>query len=138
MANGLGGFTQPRKRIVGKPEWGNKHLCANCGIRYYDMGSAGPVCPNCRTEAADEPQAKPRRGRKAKEAEAPAQPPKQAPPPPRKKDPETSPELEGEIEGIKAGDEEDEEKIIEDAAELGDESEDVTKVIDTVIVVDEN
>ena len=56
----------------------------------------------------------------------------------QKKDPETSPELEGEIEGIKAGDEEDGEKIIEDAAELGDESEDVTKVIDTVIVVDEN
>ena len=136
MANGLGGFTQPRKRIVGKPEWGNKHLCASCGIRYYDMGSASPACPNCGTEAANEPQAKPRRGRKAKEAETQAEPPKQAPPP-KEKAPEATPELEDEIEGIEVDDDEDEEEIIEDAAELSDESEDVTKVIDTVIVIDE-
>ena len=66
MANGLGGFTQPRKRIVGKPEW-----AISTFVRTVESDITTWVPPArsvriCRTEAADEPQAKPRRGPKGK------------------------------------------------------------------------
>lgn len=124
---------------MGKPEWGNKHLCASCGTRYYDMGAANPVCPHCGTESANKPPPKPRRGRKAKEASAEPPPKSAVPPLPKKKAARTDDALEDDdIEAIETDDDEDDDEIIEDAAELGDESEDMTKVIDTVIEVDES
>lgn len=111
---------------MGKPEWGAKHLCLSCGIRYYDMSAAPAVCPKCGTEAPSETAAKPRRSRKAKKpAAAPVQ-----------KAPPAKAELEeDDLEDVETDDEEDE--IIEDASELDDESEDVTKVLDTAIEIEE-
>jgi uncharacterized protein (TIGR02300 family) len=31
------------------PDLGKKHECPNCGIKFYDLGNAEPVCPKCRT-----------------------------------------------------------------------------------------
>ena len=28
-------------------ELGTKHECAGCGAKFYDLGSAEPVCPKC-------------------------------------------------------------------------------------------
>ena len=28
-------------------ELGNKHECPNCGVKYYDLGKADPLCPKC-------------------------------------------------------------------------------------------
>lgn len=110
---------------MGKPEWGAKHLCLSCGIRYYDMSASPVVCPKCGTEAPSETAAKPRRSRKAKKPAAPVQ-----------KAPPAKAELEeDDLEDVETDDEEDE--IIEDASELDDESEDVTKVLDTAIEIEE-
>ena len=29
------------------PELGTKHECAGCGAKFYDLGSAEPICPKC-------------------------------------------------------------------------------------------
>ncbi len=34
---------------MSKPEWGEKHLCPNCGALYYDMKKAPATCPKCAT-----------------------------------------------------------------------------------------
>lgn len=29
---------------------GNKHLCEQCGTKYYDFGKSKIICPKCGTE----------------------------------------------------------------------------------------
>jgi len=48
---------------VAKPEWGAKHICHNCGTRYYDMHRAEIVCPKCNTPFDPEALLKSRRSR---------------------------------------------------------------------------
>jgi uncharacterized protein (TIGR02300 family) len=35
---------------VAKPEWGTKRLCQGCGAHYYDLRRDPPVCPKCETK----------------------------------------------------------------------------------------
>ena len=35
--------------IVAKPELGTKRLCANCGVKFYDLNKAPITCPKCHT-----------------------------------------------------------------------------------------
>jgi len=35
---------------VVKPEWGLKRICPNCGTRYYDFRKSPPICPACGTQ----------------------------------------------------------------------------------------
>ena len=28
---------------------GEKHICPECGSRFYDLGKSPPVCPKCKT-----------------------------------------------------------------------------------------
>ena len=30
-----------------KLEWGEKHLCGNCDVKFYDMRQAQAICPSC-------------------------------------------------------------------------------------------
>ncbi len=30
-----------------KPEWGKKHSCPSCGVRFYDMQKSVLTCPRC-------------------------------------------------------------------------------------------
>ena len=32
---------------MAKPEWGSKHLCTECGARFYDMEQMPVTCPAC-------------------------------------------------------------------------------------------
>lgn len=39
-----------------KPEWGTKHSCPKCGIRFYDLGKDEPVaCIDCGNQWYPEP-----------------------------------------------------------------------------------
>jgi uncharacterized protein (TIGR02300 family) len=44
-----------------KPEWGAKHLCENCGAKFYDLLRDPAICPKCDTKVSTT--ARPRRGR---------------------------------------------------------------------------
>lgn len=34
---------------MGKPEWGAKRICPNCGVRFYDLRRDPVPCPSCGT-----------------------------------------------------------------------------------------
>ncbi len=111
-----------------KPEWGTKRICPSCGARYYDLHKQPPICPVCGTMFDPELLLRSRRARPAPVEE----PVKKAAPPP------TEDELGIEIEedeaisvddgddvpedtgGDDSGDDE-EDVLIEDASELGED-----------------
>ena len=37
---------------LAKPEWGAKHVCESCGLKYYDMQRKPITCPGCGEKAA--------------------------------------------------------------------------------------
>jgi uncharacterized protein (TIGR02300 family) len=116
---------------VVKPEWGVKRTCQGCSAKFYDMRRGPVVCPKCGAVQDLEVVAKPRRSRAAPVAAEP-KPPKPAPKRPPSNDEalvEVGEELEVEIE---KDDSEEEEEVIEDASELGEDEDDVAEVIDGV------
>ena len=46
---------------MNKEKLGNKHLCSNCGTKFFDLKKEIPTCPNCGTEIVIK--TKPRLGR---------------------------------------------------------------------------
>src|ERR1700722_13000350 len=108
-----GGSHRSRQRTrghwMGKPELGTKRVCVACGARFYDLTKIPAVCPKCATEQPIE-QPRPRRtgGNVAEEK--------------RPKKPVPAPGLEEadiEVEGVE---EEAEEDVLEDAADLEDDA----------------
>ena len=35
---------------MGRPDFGNKCICAGCNERFYDLKRAPPICPKCGAE----------------------------------------------------------------------------------------
>jgi uncharacterized protein (TIGR02300 family) len=111
---------------LAKAEWGLKRTCQSCGTRFYDMQRSPIVCPHCSAVYDAEAVLKTRRGRVV------AAPVEKKP---VKDDLEVeAPETEVEVglgEEIAESDEGEEEDLIEDTSELG-EDDDVSEVIDKV------
>jgi uncharacterized protein (TIGR02300 family) len=114
-----------------KATWGSKRICPSCGARYYDlMKPLGEiVCPKCGTQYDPEAFLKTRRARVA------AVPEKEAAPIAAEEveveavdDAEA---VEGEPAAAAEGEEE-EEELIEDASELGEDEDDMAEVIENV------
>ena len=38
------------RNFMAKAELGNKHLCASCGTKFYDLKKEVPKCPKCGAE----------------------------------------------------------------------------------------
>ena len=104
-----------------KAEWGIKRICPNCGTRYYDFRKEPPTCPACGTVYDPEALLKSRRARpgmveELRKTSAKAEP--------------LAPDFEGigPAEGDEAdlvpddAVEDDGAALIEDAAELGEDS----------------
>ena len=53
---------------MAKTEWGKKHLCTNCGAKFYDMKNNPAVCPSCGTKVTEKSLLKPRRNAAVKAA----------------------------------------------------------------------
>ncbi len=112
---------------MSKPEWGTKRICQGCGARFYDLNRSQIVCPKCGTENSAEPPPKLRR--------APARPVEPAKPAPAPVAPEASLMAEGEdaaLETAAAEDEEEDEEVIEDTSDLGEDEDDVAEVKDHI------
>jgi uncharacterized protein (TIGR02300 family) len=94
---------------MAKPELGTKRVCVACSTRFYDLGKSPAVCPKCGTEQPIE-QPRPRRtGGNVVEEKRP-------------KKPVPAPGLEDadiEVEGVE---EEGEEDVLEDTADLEDDA----------------
>ena len=105
---------------MSKPEWGTKRTCQSCGAHFYDLRKDTIVCPKCGTTYDPEAVLKSRRGRVVEKLT----PVKPVEPEPREAEEET----EAEAEEISGGAEE--EEVIEDTSELGEDDEDVSEVIE--------
>ena len=97
---------------MAKPELGTKRVCVSCGARFYDLLKQPAVCPKCGTEQPVE-QPAPRR--------MPAAATWWRRPPPEEPAPAPGVE-EAEIE-VEGAEEEDEEDVLEDTADLEDDAE---------------
>ena len=124
---------------LAKPEWGTKRTCQSCGSRFYDFGRSPIVCPNCGAVFDLEVLNRARRARPATRAAVIAA-----------EEEETAvagggladadAELEEEVVDdaaieednavIEADDDQEDENLIEDASELG-EDEDMSDVIES-------
>ncbi len=126
------------RKLVAKPEWGTKRKCQGCGAHFYDLRRAPIVCPKCRAELKPQGQLRPPRSR------APARPPVK----PMLQSatvadevPAAEMEVENEVNGggpddgtvaLEKGTGEDDEEVIEDASEFGEDKDDLFEVIDNV------
>ena len=101
-----------------KPEWGTKRTCQSCGAAFYDMRRAPIVCPKCGATFDPEAFTKARRTRPQ-----PVEEKVKKPPAPSAAEGDIESELpEGGEEFEDVGDEGgEEEELIEDASELGED-----------------
>ena len=120
---------------MAKPEWGTKRICPSCGTRYYDLLRDPVVCPKCSTPFDPEAFLKARRARPAAPVEKELEPVGAEDIDPDLETEELEPAEEEEEEGegvpLEEADEE-EEELIEDASELGEDEDDMAEVIDNV------
>ena len=96
-----------------KPEWGTKRICGSCGAHFYDMRKATIVCPKCKT--VYDPDAVMKSRRRVAEKMTPV-----------KAAVIDDPVVDVEEEDL--GDEED--VVLEDASELGEDDEDISEAIE--------
>jgi uncharacterized protein (TIGR02300 family) len=115
-----------------KVEWGTKRTCPNCGTRYYDLRHDPIICPKCGAAFDAEAVLKTRRVRVVAPVEVPD------PVVEEEIDAGLEPETPGDAEEEEAepaaaeGEEEEEEEVIEDASELGEDTDDMAEVIENV------
>ena len=93
---------------MAKPELGTKRVCIACGARFYDLTKVPAACPKCGTEQPIEPPRPRRTGGNVVEDRRPKTPV-----------PVPGEEADIEVEGVE---EESEEDMIEDAADLEDDA----------------
>jgi len=101
---------------VSKPEWGTKRTCQSCAAHFYDLRKDPIVCPKCGVTYDPEAVLKSRRGRVVEKVVVP------------KPVPEELPDVE--VEEADIGNEDD--SVMEDTSELGEDDEDVSEVIEGV------
>jgi uncharacterized protein (TIGR02300 family) len=105
-----------------KQAWGSKRQCQECGARFYDLNKDPIVCPKCHKVFEPEAAKPSRRGRPQ--------------PAPKKPVPQPAPEAEA-AEGDLEVEGDEEEEVLEDTSELGEDEDDVAEVIEKVEEGDE-
>ena len=105
-----------------KAAWGTKRTCQSCGAHFYDLHKSPIACPKCSAIYDPEAIAKSRRGRGGAEKAAARPVPRPVPVP-------VEEVADAELEEIAAEGDEEEEDVIEDTSELG-EDDDVSGVIE--------
>jgi uncharacterized protein (TIGR02300 family) len=122
-----------REYPLAKPEWGTKRICPSCGTRYYDLLREQVICPKCGTPYDPEAFLKARRSRPVAPVERELAPVGDEPDADVELEAEDAETVEDEeAVPLAAGDEEEEEELIEDASELGEDEDDMAEVIDNV------
>jgi uncharacterized protein (TIGR02300 family) len=114
---------------VANPEWGTKRICQNCGAKFYDLHRDPIVCPKCQTEFDPEAFLKTRRSRSSSIVEKETG---VAPGVEHDSELEDAEVLEDEEAAVAEEGEEEDEDLIEDASELGEDEDDMAEVIENV------
>ena len=117
---------------MAKPEWGTKRVCQSCGTRFYDLMRTPCVCPKCQSVVETEMVFKPRRqsaaeARAAKLAPVAAEIGAEA----ASADGDELEVIEnedGETAAVEA--EEEDDALMEDVADLGEDDDDMAEVME--------
>ncbi len=113
---------------VAKHEWGQKRACPGCGSRFYDLMRDPITCPNCGARVDPTAYSKTRRSRTSMVKRVAATT--------AKTEVEVATTAEATTEPVEsaavADNEENENNIIEDASELGEDEDDVSEVVEGV------
>jgi uncharacterized protein (TIGR02300 family) len=124
---------------VAKPEWGSKRICLSCGARFYDLQRSPITCPSCGAVLDLEVAGRTRRARPAARAAIPADdvvvedPELAATSADDAEEADTDTELEDDTDiTVTDESEEEDDRLIEDASELGEDDDDVGEVIEGV------
>jgi uncharacterized protein (TIGR02300 family) len=107
-----------------KASLGTKRICPNCHVPFYDLGKSPAHCPNCAHEF--DPTEALKTARRARGNEVPKDEPKTKAPPKDADSPDGVDAAEGE------DGEENDEEVLEDASDLGEDEDDVAEVIENV------
>lgn len=110
-----------------KAELGQKRVCTSCAAKFYDLNKDPIICPKCGTVFDATAAAKPRRARAVAD-EKPAK--KKAPKLAEVADADV-PDTDVDDDAV-VDDDEEEEGVIEDASELGEDDDDMAEVIENV------
>lgn len=100
-----------------KPEWGTKRICGSCASHFYDMRKATIVCPKCKT--VYDPDAVMKSRRRVTEKLTPVK---------AVLVDEVVVDVDAEVPADALDDEED--AVLEDASELGEDDEDISEAIE--------
>lgn len=100
-------------KVLAKPEWGIKRVCQSCSALFYDMRRSPILCPSCGTVFDTEQAVRVRRTRPGPVKEAV----------PVVDDAAEEVDLEGGV--IEDIEEDEEEGILEDASDLGDDDDEI-------------
>ena len=125
---------------MAKPEWGAKHTCQHCGVKYYDLLRSPAICPQCKTAFNPDALLRSRRGKPAPPEKAPAAVAAVAAVAPAAEAEESvaegpedetlvAPKSDDEDVDDLAEAEAEDDKLIEDTSELGEDDEDVAEVM---------
>ena len=104
-----------------KHELGQKHLCTNCGVKFYDLTRTPPTCPECETVVEPVVRARPTRS-----AAKPKPKPVETKPAATE---ETAPLADANSESETSDDDDASDDVIEDVSELGEDEADVAAVV---------
>lgn len=117
---------------MAKLEWGTKHTCQHCGVKYYDLQRKPAICPKCGAEFNPDALLRSRRSKPAVADKDEPDAKKPADVEASDEDTETDDEalaaLGEEADDLVDGDDEDDE-LMEDASELGEDDEDMADVV---------
>ncbi len=123
---------------MAKPKWGIKRKCQGCGAHFYDLRREPIVCPICAAELKPQGQLRPQRNR------APAQPsakPMLQTATVADEVPAAETEVENKVTGggpddgtvaLEKGTGEDDEEVVDDVSEFGEDKDDLFEVMDNV------
>lgn len=98
---------------VSKPEWGAKRICQSCAAHFYDLRKDPIACPKC--GANFDPEAMLKKSRRAPEKVVVAKP---------------VPVVVEELPEVEVAEGEEDDAVIEDTSELGEDDEDISEAIE--------
>ncbi len=116
---------------MAKTDLGTKVTCNHCGARFYDLKKSPPGCPSCGSKVKVESKFKTRRASKPPAAIKPPEPREVGPASKEKTAPDKNLDPNA-LDADEEIDDEEEEGLIEDTSDLGEDKDDVSEVLEHV------
>ena len=109
---------------MAKPDKGKKHTCGSCGAVFYDLNRTPILCPQCGEKVEVQALLKPRRPSPQSRTPKPVV----EKPKPVESEAKSTDDAEADAEDIEGVDDEDDDDLIEDMSDIGNDDDDMSEV----------